>query len=55
MKLEGVAVSHVLVVGEGSATELGSVVVASDVYAFGDVPPGVNEELGTRLDSCEET
>lgn len=54
MKLEGVAVTHVLVVGESSATELGSV-VASDVYAIGDVPPGVNEELGTRLDSCEET
>ena len=48
--LEGVAVTHVLVVGEDGATELGSVVVASDVYAIGDVPPGVTKELDTRLD-----
>lgn len=47
MKLEGVAVTHVLVVGEDGATELGSVVVASDVYEIG-------EELDTRLDPCEE-
>jgi hypothetical protein len=32
VKLEGVAVTHVLVVVEDGATELGSVVVAPDVY-----------------------
>jgi hypothetical protein len=29
--------------------------VASDVYAIGDVSPGVTEELEIRLDPCEET
>ena len=55
MKLEGVAVTHVLVVGEDSTLELGIVVVASDVYAIRDVRPGVAEESEIRLDPCEET
>lgn len=55
MKLEGFAVTHVLVVGEDGATELGSVVVAPDVYGVGDVPPGAIEELDTKLDFCEES
>jgi hypothetical protein len=54
VKLEGVAVTQVLVVGEDGAKGLESVAVASDVYAIGDVFPGVIEELDTRLDCCEE-
>lgn len=50
MKLEGVAVTHEPVDGEDCVTELGNVIVASDVYAIGDVPPGVTEGLDTRLD-----
>ena len=55
MKLEGIAVTHVLVVRVDGATELGSVVVAPDVYGVGDVPTDAFEELDTKLDPCEET
>lgn len=54
VKLEGAAVTHVLVVGEDGTTELGSVVVAPGVYGIGDVPPGAIEELNTKLDPCED-
>ena len=54
MKLEGIAVTHVLVVRVDGATELGSVVVAPDVYGVGDVPTDAFEELDTKLDPCEK-
>lgn len=44
-----------LAVVEDGASELGNDVVAIDVYAIGDVRPGVTEVLETRLDPCEET
>jgi hypothetical protein len=55
VKLDGVAVTHELVVVEGGVSELGLIVVAPDAYPIGDVSPDVTEELGTRLDPCERT
>ena len=55
MKLDGVAVTQALVVVGDGVSELGTIVVAPDVYAIGDVSPDVTEELGTRLGLCEET
>jgi hypothetical protein len=54
VKLDGVAVTHELVVVENGVVELGVIVVAPDVYAIGDVSPVVTEELGTRLEPGEE-
>jgi hypothetical protein len=55
VKLDGVAVTHKLVVAEDSVSGLGTVVVAPDVYAIGDVSPDVTFEVGKRLETCEET
>jgi hypothetical protein len=55
VKLDGVAVTHELVVIEDGVSELEMIVVAPDVYANGDVSPDLTEELVTRLDPCEET
>lgn len=53
--MDGVAVTHELVVVEDGVVELGMIVVGPDVYAIGDVSPDMTEELGTRLDPGEET